>query len=134
MNAPTQRQLKINQELKKVAQNFFQRESSGSSLITVTDASVGSDLKKATIYITVLPIDKENAALDFAKRMRTEMRSDIKKYLPIKVIPFVEIEIDKGEQNRQKIDSLLFAEMHKDIVKDRNKDDINEDRLAAEMD
>jgi ribosome-binding factor A len=110
MQPKTQRQLKINEELKKVAQDFFQRNSSGSSMITVTSADVSSDLKKANIYITVLPQDKELAALDFAKRMRTDMRSDIKKRLPIKVIPFVEIEIDEGEKARQRIESLLLKD------------------------
>jgi ribosome-binding factor A len=110
MQPKTQRQLKVNEELKKVAQDFFQRNSSGSSMITVTSADVSKDLKKANIYITVLPQDKELSALDFAKRMRTDMRSDIKKRLPIKSIPFVEIEIDEGEKTRQRIESVLLKD------------------------
>ncbi len=110
MQPKTQRQLKVNEELKKVAQDFFQRNSSGSSMITVTAADVSKDLKKANIYITVLPQDKELSALDFAKRMRTDMRSDIKKRLPIKSIPFVEIEIDEGEKTRQRIESVLLKD------------------------
>ncbi len=110
MQPKTQRQLKVNEELKKVAQDFFQRNSSGSSMITVTNADVSKDLKKANIYITVLPQDKELSALDFAKRMRTDMRSDIKKRLPIKSIPFVEIEIDEGEKTRQRIESVLLKD------------------------
>jgi ribosome-binding factor A len=134
MRELTERQLKVNQELKKIAQNFFQRESSGSSLITVTNVEVSADLKNATVYITALPQSKEAAVLDFAKRMRGDLRTDIKKHLPIRVIPFVEVEIDNGEHNRQKIDSILFAETHKDIIKPRTQDDINEDRLESEMD
>lgn len=134
MNGPSKRQLKVNQELKKIAQNFFQRESSGSSLITVTNAEVTPDLRTANVFITVLPESKEAAALDFAKRMRGDLRTDIKRYMPIKIIPFVEIEIDKGEQNRQKIDEILFNEMHKDVVAGRKQEDVDEDRLASEMD
>lgn len=134
MQGPTKRQLKVNQELKKIAQNFFQRESSGSSLITVTNAEVTPDLRTANVFITVLPESKEAAALDFAKRMRGDLRTDIKRYMPIKVIPFVEIEIDKGEQNRQKIDEILFNEMRKDVVAKRKQEDVDEDRLASEMD
>ncbi len=134
MDGPSKRQLKVNQELKKIAQNFFQRESSGSSLITVTDAECTPDLRTAKILITVLPESKEAAALDFAKRMRGDLRSDIKRYMPIKVIPFVEVEIDKGEQNRQKIDEILFVEMDKMGNLKREQDNVNEDRLAAEMD
>ena len=134
MQGTTKRQLKVNQELKKIAQNFFQRESSGSSLITVTNAEVTPDLRTANVFITVLPESKEAAALDFAKRMRGDLRTDIKRYMPIKVIPFVEIEIDKGEQNRQKIDEILFNEMRKDVVAKRKQEDVDEDRLASEMD
>lgn len=103
----TKRQVQVSLRLREIAQDFFQRESSGLSLITVTRATVSPDLRNATIFITVLPENKEIAALDFAKRQRTELRTDIKKKLQIKVIPFVEIEIDYGEKNRQHIDTLL---------------------------
>jgi ribosome-binding factor A len=124
MEGKSQRQLKVNEELKKVAQDFFQRNSSGAAMITVTSADVSKDLKKANIYITVLPQEKESSALDFAKRMRSDMRTDIKKRLPIKSIPFVEIEIDEGEKNRQRIESLLL----KDRL-DRPSKNIDQDEI-----
>ncbi len=107
MQEKSQRQLKVAEELKKAAQYFFQKNSSGASMITVTDADISKDLRKANVYITVLPQNKELAALDFAKRMRTELRTEIKKKLPIKIIPFVEVQIDLGEKNRQHVDALL---------------------------
>jgi ribosome-binding factor A len=55
----------------------------------------------------VLPEDKEVPAINFAKRMRGEMRHYIMKRLPIKVIPFFEVEIDYGEKNRIHVDELL---------------------------
>jgi ribosome-binding factor A len=79
-------------------------------MITVTSASVAKDLKNVTISITVLPQEKEKSALDFAKRMRTDLRTDIKRRLPVKSIPFVEVEIDEGEKNRQKIESILLQD------------------------
>jgi ribosome-binding factor A len=106
----TNRQKKIIEELKKVAQDFFQRNSSGKSMITVTNADVSKDLKNANIFITVLPESEEHSALDFAKRMRSDLRTDIKTRLPIKVIPFVEIEIDEGEKTRQRIENLLLKD------------------------
>lgn len=106
----TQRQLKISEELKKVAQDFFQRNTNGAAMITVTSADISKDLRKANIFITVLPREKEKSATDFAKRMRTEMRTEIKKRLPIKIIPFVEINIDEGEKSRQVIDSVLLKD------------------------
>ena len=88
-------------------QDFFQRESSGASLITVTRCEVSQDMKHSTLFITAIPEEKEPAALDFAKRMRSELRHTVMKRLPVKVIPFFEIEIDYGEKNRQHVDELL---------------------------
>lgn len=103
----SKRQIQVSLELRSIAQDFFQRESSGLSLITVTRAEVSPDMRSGTIFITVLPEDKEEAAINFAKRMRTDLRHAIMKRMPVKVIPFLEVEIDYGEKNRQHIDSLL---------------------------
>lgn len=104
---PTKRQTQISLEILSIAQDFFQRESSGLSLITVTRCEVSADMKYSTIFITAIPEDKEPAALDFAKRMRTELRHKVMKRLPVKVIPFFEIEIDYGEKNRLHVEALL---------------------------
>lgn len=104
---PSKRQIQISLEILGIAQDFFQRESSGASLITVTRCETSPDMKYATLFITAIPEEKEPAALDFAKRMRTELRHTVMKRLPIKVIPFFEIEIDYGEKNRIHVDELL---------------------------
>lgn len=104
---PTKRQTQISLEILGIAQDFFQRESSGASLITVTRCEVSADMKHGTIFITAIPESKEPAALDFAKRMRSELRHKVMKRLPVKVIPFFEIEIDYGEKNRLHVEALL---------------------------
>lgn len=103
----TERQLKVEQQVLGLAQDFFQRESSGASLITVTRTDISKDFHNGTIFITVLPESKEDAAINFAKRMRSELRHYVMKRLPIKVIPFFEVEIDYGEKNRLHVDELL---------------------------
>lgn len=108
--APSQRQIKVATLLKEIAQDFFQRESSGLSLITVTRAEVSPDLRNATFLITVFPENKEDAALDFARRQRSDLRRKIMKTMQTKVIPHVEIDIDYGEKNRQHIDEILRNE------------------------
>lgn len=99
----------MNTILKELAATFLARENNNTSLITVTSANVSPDFKRATIFITVMPESKEEAALFFAKRQRGNMRDFLKKNMNVKIIPFIEIEIDKGEKNRQKIDELLRA-------------------------
>lgn len=109
----SERILKVEQEILGLVQDFFQRESSGLSLITVTRVDISSDMHNGTVFITVLPESKEDAAINFAKRMRTDMRKYVMKRLPVKVIPFFEVEIDYGEKNRQHIDALLRKEKKK---------------------
>ena len=124
---PSQRQTKVSLEILSLVQDFFQRESSGLSLMTITRCEVSPDMRQGTIYMTVLPVEKEQAALDFARRMRTDMRKYVMKRLPVKVIPFFEIEIDYGEKNRQHIDDLLrqekmankeYQEKHAEVLKE----------------
>ncbi len=122
---PSQRQTKVSLEILSLVQDFFQRESSGLSLMTITRCEVSPDMRQGTIYMTVLPVDKEQAALDFARRMRTDMRKYVMKRLPVKVIPFFEVEIDYGEKNRQHIDELLRNEKikEKELGKPETKDE-----------
>jgi len=98
---------KVANQIKELAAQFLGRVDNRTSLITVTGATVSPDLKRSTIFITVLPDNKENAAFGFVKRQRKELREFLKNHLPIKTIPFLDVEIDMGEKNRQKIDELL---------------------------
>jgi len=101
------RQEKVGELLRQCSARFLERESNRTSLITVTRCSVSPDLEQATVFITVLPEKDTAKALDFTKRKRRDLRQYIKKNLRLKKIPFMEIEIDEGELNRQKIDELL---------------------------
>ena len=103
----TNRNEKVTNFIKELGAQFLGRENNRTSLITVTSATVSPDLKRATIFITVLPEEKERAALEFAKRKRGEFREFLKKNMQTKMIPFIDIAIDLGEKNRQKIDELL---------------------------
>jgi ribosome-binding factor A len=101
------RKEKVGNRIKELSAIFLERENNRTSLVTVTSCDCSPDLKRATIYITVLPDNMEHDALDFAKRKRGELRDFLKKNLQIKTIPFIDIAIDQGEKNRQKIDELL---------------------------
>ena len=98
---------KVANRIKEFAAEFLGRENNRASLITVTSCHVSPDLRRATVFITVFPDSKEKSALEFAKRKCKGLRELLKKNLPIKSIPFIEMAIDLGEKNRQKIDELL---------------------------
>lgn len=99
---------KIKNNIKELAAVFIEREAGPTSLITVTRVLLSPDGKRATIMVSVMPIEKENAAYGFIKRNLGELRKNIAKNLKINPIPFLEVKIDEGEKNRQKIDELLI--------------------------
>jgi len=104
----TNRQEKVANYIKELTAEFLGRENNKTSLITVTSATCSPDLKRATVFITVLPTEKERVALEFAKRQRAELREFLKSKMTTKNIPFIDIAIDLGEKHRQKIDELLW--------------------------
>ena len=90
-----------------MAGEFIQSESNYQSLITVTDVVVTDDFQKATIFVTVLPEQKQNAAIDFLKRQRKEFKSFIKKKSRMSRIPQFDFAVDFGEKHRQRIDEII---------------------------
>ncbi|MFH0846223.1 MAG: ribosome-binding factor A [Patescibacteria group bacterium] len=102
----TLKQDKVKENLKKLSAQFIERESNHLSLITVMDANVSIDLKRATLFVSVLPESSEESALNFLKRQRSELREYLKKKMDSRSIPFLDFEIDMGEKNRQRIDEL----------------------------
>lgn len=100
-----------NESLKKLfikhAADFFARESNRTSLITITNCTISPDSKRVTILVSVLPESEENKAVEFMNRRRDDFRDYLKKNSKTKVLPYVTIEVDRGEKNRQAIDQLL---------------------------
>ncbi len=97
---------KVAELVKKLSAEFLSREADKSSIITVTNANISDDLKNATIFLSVFPENSEDAALNFAKRKRAELKRYVKSKLRMKRVPFFDFEIDYGEKNRQRIDEL----------------------------
>ncbi len=103
------REIKIEEQLKNLAADFLQRESNGQSLITVTRAELGDKMKEATIFFTVFPDDKQEDALEFTKRKRSEFKQYVKEHSKIGRLPFFDFAVDFGEKNRQRIDELSLG-------------------------
>jgi ribosome-binding factor A len=98
---------KIEEQIRQVASVLIERESNKTALITVTRVELEERGRNATIYISVLPESGEESALNFLKRKRSELKTEIKRHLSIGTIPFLDVAIDTGEKARQRIDSLL---------------------------
>ena len=98
---------KIKEVVRSACAEYLATASNGTSLITITDITVTPDLKQATLFVSVYPESSEDSAINFLKRQRPQMRDHLKKRMATRVIPFLEVLIDKGEKNRQRIDELL---------------------------
>ncbi len=102
----TLRQNKVKENIRNIIAQFLETESNRTSMITATDANVSKDLKKATIFVSVLPESEEESALNFLKRKRSDARNYLRNRLDMRTIPFLDFELDYGEKNRQRIDEL----------------------------
>ena len=100
------RQEKIAELFKKLAAEYLVRESNTSSLITVTGADVASDLKRATIYFTVLPESEESEVVEFLSRKEYDFKEYVKKNASLQFLPRTSFVLDLGEKNRIKIEEL----------------------------
>lgn len=99
---------KLKDQIKKWAAIFLQRESSGASLITVTDVKLSGDAKEATVLFTVLPESKQDSALEFARRQLGEFRDFMTEKVKTGRMPFFHFDIDRGEKHRQRIDEIII--------------------------
>ncbi len=102
----TIKEAKLKETIRTLAAEFFSRESNRTSLITITDVELASRNANATILFTVLPTDQEPAALDFMHRKLGELREYINDHSKVMRVPFLDVAVDEGEKNRQRIDVL----------------------------
>ena len=105
----TIRQEKVCALLQNIVSSFISHESIALSgtLISVTKIEITSDFKKAKIFINVFPEDKEKETLNLLKNRLSDLKQYVKTRIKMKFLPFFEIEIDKGEKSRQRIEEIL---------------------------
>lgn len=97
---------KIGERIRENVALFIEREASRDSLITVTRVFVEDNLKKATIFVTVMPESKKDEALAFLRRLRSDMLHFLKKSGSLPRPPFLDIIYDAGDKNRVRIEEI----------------------------
>ncbi len=97
---------KIVSLLTHLAAEFIRDVAGTASLITVTRGTFSERENRSTIFISVFPTEKEETALEFVRRKKSEFREYVRENIKMRTIPFFEFEIDRGEKNRQRIDEL----------------------------
>lgn len=101
------RQQKIANLIQELAAQFFEREKERDILITVTRADVSSDLKNASIYVTVMPEEKEEEIFGWIQSSLKDLRRYLGEHMKTKFTPEIRAKIDKGERARQRIEEIV---------------------------
>jgi ribosome-binding factor A len=92
--------------LKELIASFIRNEANTTPLITVTNITLSSDSKRATVMVTTIPDSGEKDAVVWLMRHGSDIRDHIKKYGALRRIPHLEFSVDYGERHRQHIDEL----------------------------
>lgn len=102
--------------LKEFAATFVSQEANTDPLITITGASISPDYRRASIFFTTIPDNREADALVFLKRSASEFRHFLKRKSNLKRIPHIEFMLDVGERHRQYTDEIF-----REIDDEKNK-------------
>lgn len=96
----------------ELVSEWISRESSRSSLITVTRVGLNDKETYADIIISVFPETQEQAVLDFLSRNGSEAREFVRERSRLRTIPRFRFIIDEGEKKRREFEKL-FDEQQK---------------------
>jgi ribosome-binding factor A len=121
--APSQRQLRVAEEIRHVLAGVFARgevrdpELAG-VLITVTEVRIGADLKHATAFVTRLGRSDIGDKLPALRRAAPFLRAQLARALRLRYAPEVHFQADTSIDNAMYIDGLLHAP---EVARDLNK-------------
>ncbi len=97
---------KMGEIIHRLAADFVLRESTPSSLITITRVVLNESAKVADIYFTTLPDKQQDTALKFLERKGSEFMFFVRDKSKIGIVPHLRWKIDYGERNRQRLDEI----------------------------
>jgi len=120
--APTQRQLRVSEEIRHVLSSlFFRGEFRDPDLadakITVTEVRISPDLKNATAFVARLGRSDIDALLPALKRAAPFFRTQLAHEMRLRVAPQVSFQPDTTLEYAMHVDSLLRApEVARDLA------------------
>jgi len=110
--APSQRQLRVGEEIRHLLADIFTRdvirdhELSG-VVITVTEVRVSPDLRKATAFVTRLGRSDVDKLLPALKRVSPFLRSQLARSLRLRVAPDITFMADTSIDYAMEVSTLL---------------------------
>ena len=112
--APSQRQLRVAEEIRHVLAGVFARgeirdPELADVLITVTEVRIGPDLKRATAFVTRLGRSDIAQKLPALRRAAPFLRGQVAKALRLRVAPDLSFQADTSIDYAMHVDKLLRA-------------------------
>ena len=102
----TLRQDKLNILFKKLITQFLQHNLD-IPLVSITDFKISRDMHTARAYVSFYPEKNSEEIYSLIESKQKDLYNFLKKNTRMKILPRIIFTIDKGEENRQKIDTLL---------------------------
>ena len=111
-NAPTQRQLKVGEEIRHALARILGRgelrdPELATAQITVTEVRVGPDLKSATVFVTPFAGGDASTLVKALKRAAPYLRRELAHQAVLRTVPSLRFEADRSFDQATRIDSLL---------------------------
>ena len=114
MKPPSQRQLRVAEEIRHVLAGLFERRDFrdpelAQAQVTVTEVRIGPDLKHAVAFVSRLGRPDVDALLPPLKRAAPYLRGQVAHALRLKFAPELTFQPDHALEYAAKIDRLLHA-------------------------
>jgi len=121
---PTQRQLRVGEEIRHILAQSFSLRHSGDPLldgssITVTEVRISPDLQNATVFIVPLGGMHLAEILAALKERSWFFRKEIARQLKTRVVPRLVFQNDISFDQAQRIESLLKSEKVKKDIEEK---------------
>ena len=111
-NQPSNRQLKVGQQIRFLVSNFFIKEdfifeNFDSKNLTIVDVTLSPDLKNARIFVTTNSISENQLLIDKLNNKSKLIQKKIASNLNLKFAPKIKFIFDNSLQYSNKINSIL---------------------------
>jgi ribosome-binding factor A len=122
IKTPTQRQLRVSEELRHILSQLFERDILHDPLIfgrslTVTEVRMSPDLKNATAFISLLGGGETSELIEALNRAAPFLRHKMSSLLRLRALPQIKFVADISFDEANRIDELLNApEVRKDLI------------------
>lgn len=92
--------------LKRFTADWLNQAMPAGVLVTVTNFTLSRDHDYATVFVSVFPENREAEIRETFRRQGHELHAYLGEHIRTH-IPFVRLEIDWGEKNRQQVEEII---------------------------